>query len=84
MASKRDLKKDINNVLGDVIGEALEHLDKNAEKSEAIVDEAIATFDDLIAQVNKRNVDNAKAHFKSISSQLEDKGKALLGKINKL
>lgn len=88
MASKRNLKKDINNVLGDIIEEVyvweMENTDKGTKGSEAIIDEAIATFDDLIAKVSAKNVDNAKAHFKSISAELETKGKALLEKINKL
>ncbi len=88
MASKRDLKKDINNVLGDIIEEVyvweMENTDKGTKGSEAIIDEAIATFDDLIVKANARNLENAKAHFKAISTELEEKGKALLEKINKL
>ncbi len=88
MASVRDLKKDINFVLGDVI-EAVyiweyENTDKDTKKSEAIIDEAIATFDELIAKVNVRGVEDKKAHFKSINKELEEKGKALIEKINKL
>ena len=45
MASIRDLKKDINYVLGDIIEEVyvweMENTDKGTEKSEAIIDEAI-------------------------------------------
>ncbi|TYA71349.1 hypothetical protein [Seonamhaeicola marinus] len=88
MANKRNLKKDINNVLGDIIEEVyvweMENTDKGTEGSEAIIDEAIQTFDDLIAKVNAKNVENVKAHFKTISAELEDKGKSLLDKLNKL
>ena len=88
MASVRDLKKDINNVLGDII-EAVylweyENTDKDTKKSEAIIDEAIETFDELIVKVNNRNVDNLKAHYKAINGELETRGKALIDKINKL
>ena len=88
MANKRDLKKDINYVLGDII-EAVyvweyANTDKDTKKSEAIIDEAISTFDDLIAKVNDRKVDNKKAHFKAVNQELEDKGRALIEKINKL
>ncbi|GAB1857091.1 hypothetical protein MHTCC0001_19270 [Flavobacteriaceae bacterium MHTCC 0001] len=88
MASVKDLKKDINFVLGDII-EAVyvweyENTDKDTKKSEAIIDEAIETFDELIAKVNKRSVANKKAHFKSINKELEEKGKALIEKVNKL
>ena len=88
MANKRDLKKDINYVLGDII-EAVYHWElsnpsKDDKKSEAIIDDAITTFDDLIAQVNAKDVENAKTHFKSINKDLEDKGRALIERINKL
>ena len=88
MANKRDLKKDINYVLGDII-EAVyiweyANTDKDTKKSEAIIDDAIATFDELIAKVNAKDVENKKAHFKGIQQELEDKGRALIERINKL
>jgi len=88
MGNVRDLKKDINYVLGDII-EAVyiweyANTDKDTKKSEAIIDEAIATFDDLIAKVNDRSVENKKAHFKAINKDLENKGRVLIEKINKL
>lgn len=88
MANVRDLKKDINYVLGDII-EAVyvweySNKDKDTKKSEAIIDEAIETFDDLIAKVNAKNIDSPKAHFKAINQELETKGRTLIEKINKL
>lgn len=88
MANKRDLKKDINYVLGDII-EAVyvweySNTDKDTKKSEAIIDEAIDTFDSLIAKVNDRKVEDKKAHFKAINQELETKGRELIEKINKL
>ncbi|MFI1772292.1 hypothetical protein [Thalassobellus citreus] len=87
MANVRDLKKDINYVLGDII-EAVyiweyANTDKDTKESEGIIDEAIVTFDELIAKVNAKT-DNAKAHFKAINQELEAKGTALIEKINKL
>jgi len=88
MANKRDLKKDINFVLGDIIEAAYiweyTNSDKDTEKSEALIDEAIVVFDELIAKVNAKNVENKKAHFKAINNELEEKGRALIEKINKL
>ncbi|WP_298904904.1 hypothetical protein [uncultured Psychroserpens sp.] len=88
MANIRDLKKDINFVLGDII-EAVyvweyNNTDKGTKESEAIIDEAIATFDELIAKVNDKSVENKKAHFKAINNELEEKGRALIDKLNKL
>ena len=88
MATVRDLKKDINYVLGDII-EAVyiweyANSDKDIKKSTAIIDEAIATFDDLMVKVNQKNVENKKAHFNGIRAELEKRGRALIDKINKL
>ena len=84
MASIKNLKKDINYVLGDVIDECLPKLAKDKEQAEAIIDEAITIFDDLMAKVNTKNVENAKQHFKQIGAELEEKASGLLEKINKI
>ena len=88
MANKRDLKKDINYVFGDIIEAVyyweLENTQKPTKESEAIIDEAIASFDELIARVNDRSVEDKKSHFKAINNDLETKGKALIERINKL
>jgi len=88
MANKRELKKDINYVLGDII-EAVyvweySNSDKDTKKSEAIIDEAISTFDNLIERVNDKKVEDKKAHFKAINQDLESNGRALIEKINSL
>lgn len=86
MASKRELKRDINYVMGDIIEAAYLHQVANPKADEAktneIVDEAIATFDELIAEVNKKGVENAKQHFKSINNKLEEKANNLVDKLN--
>lgn len=88
MANIRNLKKDINYVLGDIIEAVYSweylNLDKDTKKSEKIIDEAIKVFDDLILEVNQKDVENKKAHFKNINAKLEKNGRALIEKINKL
>lgn len=86
MASIKNLKKDINYVLGDVIQYALEVsiLKKNAKKGDEIVDEAIEIFDSLIAKVNTKDIENKKDHFKSINGALETEAKALIEKVNSI
>ena len=88
MASIRDLRKDINNVLGDIIEavyivEQSQQMEGSAEGS-AIIDKAIATFDSLIAQVNQRDVEDLKAHLKNVRASLEKEAEALVSRLNQL
>ncbi len=88
MANIRDLKKDINYVLGDII-EAVYIVEAANNKQDSkegakIIDGAIETFDDLIAKVNKRDVENRKTHLKGVREELEKKSKALVDQLNKL
>ena len=88
MASIKNLKKNINYTLGDIIGECYEWNALNPEgdvkKSEAIVDEAVAVFDELVVKLHDKTVENKKQHFKAISADLENKSKALNEKIKSL
>ena len=89
MASIKNLKKDINYVLSDIIEECyvwqiLQDDAKKADKAEKIIDESINTFDALIEKVNAKDVENKKTHFNAISKELEEKASGLLAKIQKL
>lgn len=88
MASIKNLKKDINYTLGDIIEECyvweLLNPKEDTAKSEAIIDEAIATFDDLLDNVHAKNIENKKSYFKNISKELEIKAKELIQKVNSL
>jgi hypothetical protein len=88
MASVRNLKKDINFVLGDII-EAVYMWEitsggQPTEKSEALIDEAIVSFDSLIAKLNEKKVENKKEHFRAVNKQLEETATQLVEKINAL
>ncbi len=88
MANIRDLKKDINYVLGDII-EAVYIIEASNEKQgskagSAIIEGAISTFDDLMAKVNQKGVEDHKAHFKGVREELEKEARALVDKLNKL
>jgi len=88
MANIRNLKKDINYVLGDIIEAVyiweMTTTGKPTEASSAIIDEAIEKFDTLIEKVNAKNVENKKAYFKGIYKELEDTASQLVDKINAL
>jgi len=87
MASIKNLKKDINNVLGDVIEECYMYEILNptvdTKKSQAIIDEAVVAFDTLIVKMSDKKVENKKAHFKSVQADLQATATKLLGKVNK-
>jgi 3-dehydroquinate dehydratase len=88
MASIKNLKKDINYVLGDIIEECYtwELLNPKADTkgTDAIIDEAILAFDSLIDKVHIKNIENKKEHFRNIALELEKIATSLLEKVNKL
>jgi hypothetical protein len=88
MPSVKNLKKDINFVLGDIIEAVyiyeMSTTGKPTEKTNAVIDEAIATFDNLIVKVNAKKVENKKSHFKQINVELEQAANQLIEKINTL
>lgn len=88
MANKRDLKKDINYVFGDIIEAAYLHQianpKQNETQTEEIVNEAIEGFDELIEKVNQKSVENPKDHFRSVRRELEERAENLVKKVNAL
>lgn len=88
MSSVKNLKKDINYVLGDIIEAVyiceMTGAGKPTDATNALIDEAITTFDQLITKVNAKNVTNKKAHFKQINAELEAAANQLVAKINAL
>lgn len=88
MANVKNLKKDINYVLGDIIEAVylfeMSTTGKPTPETNALIDEAISAFDMLISKVNAKNVENRKAHFKSINKELEQVANQLIVKINAL
>ncbi|SDM84331.1 hypothetical protein [Kriegella aquimaris] len=88
MANIRALKKDINNVLGDII-EAVYIVEaangkQDSKEGVKIVDKAIETFDALIVKVNQKNVENRKKHLNEVRATLEKEATALVEDVNKL
>ncbi len=92
MPNRRDIKKDINSVLANVLeecySEMLFHPEKNDDKINAIIDEAVDLADDLIAKVNKskklKSGKEMKTNFHSISEELENKAIGFIEKLNSL
>lgn len=88
MPSVKNLKKDINYVLGDIIEAVyiceMTGAGKPTDATNSIIDEAISSFDGLITKVNAKKVENKKAHFKQINAELEQTANQLVAKINAL
>ena len=88
MSNVRNLKKDINYVLGDIIEAVylweMSTTGKPTEASNAVIDQALDTFDTLIQKVNAKDVADKKAHFKQVHKELEDAAKELVAKVNAL
>lgn len=88
MASVKNLKKDINYVLGDIVDaiylwEMYNHK-VDAKASQAVVEEAFSSYDELIARVNQKKVADKKAHFNTIRKDLETVANSLVEKVNSL
>lgn len=90
--NRRDLKRNINGLLGDVIEECYESLlnneGKNEKEVEAIVDEAVDLADDLISRTNAakslKSKTEVKKHFNAIKEELGDKVIGFVEKLNAL
>ena len=88
MASIKNLKKDIDYVLGDIMDECefreLSNPDADSATSEAIKNDIFAVFDELTAKIHTKDVENKKEHFSGIRSELQSKAAELLDRVNKL
>ena len=71
MASIKNLKKDLNNIIGEIIQNInlwqLENSDVDLKKSEKLIDECFDTFDDFIKKIHKKDIENKKKYFKALS-----------------
>lgn len=88
MASIKTLKKDINYVIGDLLDAVYIHemttAGKPTQESTAVENECYEAFDELIAKVNDKSVENRAKHLKGVYKSLEDKASAIVEKINTL
>ena len=84
MASIRDLKKDINYVLGDIIDAVYFTGKIQTEEGKALVTEILNDFDTLIDKVADKTVENRGAHLKQVRRDFEQKAGALIEKLNAL
>ena len=84
MASIRNLKKDINYVLGDIIDAVYFTGKMQTEEGKALVTEILNDFDTLIDKVADKTVENRGAHLKQVRRDFEQKAGALIEKLKAL
>ncbi|HFX17900.1 MAG TPA: hypothetical protein ENK64_02000 [Flavobacteriales bacterium] len=89
MSSIKDLKKEINYLFGEVIDEAnykqLLNPDVDGQQVEAIIEEAVAAYEDFYKQINEgRKAEDKKAYFKNLTKAIEETADQLVDKINAL
>jgi len=88
MASVKNLKKDLNNIIGEIIQNInlwqLENPDADLKKSEKLIDECFDSFDSIIKKIHQKDIKNSSGHFKKISFELTDVASELVKKFNKL
>jgi hypothetical protein len=89
MSNRRELKRNITGLLGDVIEECYESLlnneGKNEKEVEAIVDEAVDLADELITKANAAKKLKSRAEVKKHFSEIKERlGDSVIGFIEKL
>ncbi len=88
MANVRNLKKEINYVLGDIIEQIYQWEKKssktNSEEGTALIDECISLFDELMAMISQKSEQSHKKHYKAVRVALAEKSSAIKTKLAKL
>ena len=88
MASVKNLKKNLNNVIGEIIQNInlweLDNSDKDLKESEKLVDKCFNVFDDLIKKIHQKDIKDKKNHYKTISLELTKKASDLVKSFNEL
>lgn len=84
MASKRMLKKNVNDMVIDIVEECFTLQlfdDKKTKKTDALIDEAADFQDDILKKINQAK---NKADFRSITAEIETKADQFVEKLNAL
>ena len=88
MSSIKNLKKEINNSIGELIENiyAFEILnpDFDLKKSEKLIDESISLFDQLIVKVNNTDNSKAKLTFRNVRKELNNEIQKINQKLKNL
>lgn len=88
MASIKHLKRDLNNAIGEVIEGTMIHQMVNSKedssKTDELIDDSIAAFDELISKINIKEVEDRKKHLKKVNQDIDQKLGDLVERLNSL
>ena len=88
MASVKNLKKEINYVLGDLVNIVyiweMTNGGTPSESSDVLVEEIYENYDNFVSKIRDRKVENKKAHYKQIRAEYETVANQIVAKINEL
>lgn len=88
MASIKQLKRDLNNAIGEVIEGTMIHQMVNSKedssKTDELIDDSIAAFDELISKINNKEVEDRKKHLKEVNQEIDKKLGDLVERLNSL
>ncbi|MBZ9779270.1 hypothetical protein LB452_10075 [Psychroflexus sp. CAK8W] len=86
MASKKQLKKDLNDRFGEIIDGALINQEASSEdfkeKTEELVDDVISEFDQFVEQINKKDIEDRGKHLKSVKESINTKADEFIKRLN--
>ena len=84
MASKREIKRAVKEMVYDIMDECDYHvvnMKKNSEAAEDLMDEVVGYHEMMMAKIR---VTKDKAGFRALRAQLEEDANNFVGKINEL
>lgn len=84
MASKREIKKAVKEMVYDIMDECDYHvssMNKNAESAETLMDEVVGYHEMMMAKIRATK---DKAGFRELKAQLEEDANGFVSKINEL
>jgi len=89
MASVRKLKRELNDIMGEVIETAMvwerANPDKDHSEAEAIISDAIDAFDSLIVKIhNSESELEQRARMREVRREMISKGESLVDRVGKL
>ena len=88
MASRRDLKKDINYVIGDIFTECLIYKElvpgTNKDEAEKLIVDLLRIDNEFITRISHTEPGNAKGYYSALVKDFQKEISAVIDKLTKL